>query len=148
MTTEFRRPKRPTADPLAPSLGGRLKWFLHLFGVLFCLNIFTVHYIASDVFETSVMARARAEAGVAEGPTPEELASVNRKGFALLMLNTPVLINLGFAARSTPPERGIGYYCLLVAGSSYAPAFLCVLLFFLIHSPAKWGNLPGVDWRD
>ena len=122
----------------------RLKYFVWLFAVLFAANIVFSNHMAQEIF-----AESRRYAIYRETATKEEAekldAQLAGRGNSLLVFNFPALINIGLALRSQPPALGAGYYPTMVLGATYVPAIFVFLLFFLVHSPARFGRVPGVD---
>ena len=123
-----------------------MRHFAWLFGALFFANIILCNQLARDVFVEAVNAAPIASSS--EGKAREDIhVAIGRRGFAVLVLNAPVFVNLGFAARSHPPTLGPGYFTLLVLGSTYLPFFITLVLFLLVHGPGKYGMLPGMNLK-
>jgi len=122
----------------------RLKYFVWLFAVLFAANIVFTNHMAQATFAESRRYQTFREAAPKE-ETERMDNQLAGRGNALLVFNFPALVNIGLALRSQPPGLGTGYYPTLVLGATYAPFIFVLLLFFLIHSPAKYGRVPGVD---
>jgi hypothetical protein len=137
-------PKPVDSHEQAEAVQRRLKYFVWLFAVLFATNIVFSNHMAQEIFAES--RRYQTFRAVAPKDETERLDNqLAGRGHTLLVFNFPALVNIGLALRSRPPALGAGYYPTMVLGATYMPFFFVFLLFFLVHSPARYGRVPGVD---
>lgn len=122
--------------------------FVGVFAVLFIANSLFCHWIGTGTIAAQRDMRDAESRGEDPRTALERHPESGRRGGVLLVMNAPLLIGLGFIARSPDPGLGPLYWALLVIGSAYVPLIATLLGYMFLFPPKRFSQFPGVDIDD
>jgi len=119
--------------------------FIAGFFVLLTVNAVFCHWIGTDFLAYASEVRLVKEAG----GEPSALGGQQQgRGALLLLINLPFFIGLGFEVKSAAPGAGFLYWSTLIAGATYLPLALTLLIFLFVHAPGSIHALAGEEVVD